>query len=176
MSREDISYFLKDLKHRIQSQYISRWYAAINDSNKNPILRSYCLFKSEFVFEKYLNCKIPSKYKRLITQLRVSSHQLRVETGRHQRPYIPPEKRFCIFCKAGISKEAIDDEKHFIMNCEFHNNERLKLLSSIKDADKFLSRDVRNNDILFNYIMCSKDQNIIVALGKFIEAGIKKRK
>ena len=175
MSKNDINHFLGKLKYIMQSQYRSFWYAAINDSNKHPILRTYSLFKSKLNLEKYISYKIPTKYKRLIAQLRVSSHRLRIETGRHDRPITPAEERFCKFCDKGAREGVIDDEKHFLLTCEFHDTERNILFTAIKERDQFLSRASNNKDVLFKYILCNEDRNIIEALGKYIEIGNKNR-
>ena len=121
MSKYEIDLFLRGLKNKIHSYYFNYWLSEINDRDKNPILRTYCSFKSHLKAEQYISCKIPAKYKRLIAQLRVSSHHLGIETGRHQKPVIPSNRRYCKFCP---DQDAIDDEKHFILDCKFHIAER----------------------------------------------------
>ena len=173
MSKYEIDLFLRGLKNKIHSYYFNYWLSEINDRDKNPILRTYCSFKSHLKAEQYISCKIPTKYKRLIAQLRVSSHHLGIETGRHQKPVIPSNRRYCKFCP---DQDAIDDEKHFILDCKFHIAERESLLLVIRTTDKFLSTDVNNKDMLFRYIMSNENPIIIEALGKYIEQGFKRRK
>ena len=43
-----------------------------------------------------------------LTKLRISAHQLYVETGRYCNPAILREKRFCFHCK-----NIVEDDKHF---------------------------------------------------------------
>jgi hypothetical protein len=58
-------------------------------------------------FEK--NLKISNfEYRKLITKLRISEHNLLIEKGRHLK--IPREQRLCSHCK------CIDDEKHFLLH------------------------------------------------------------
>lgn len=45
------------------------------------------------------------------TRLRLSSHNLAIEKGRHQSPIIPQELRLCRTC------EIIENEHHFIFSC-----------------------------------------------------------
>ena len=52
--------------------------------------------------------------RRAIMRLRLGSHELPVETGRHQRPPLPRHERLCTACAAA----AIGDERHMMMECE----------------------------------------------------------
>ena len=73
----------------------------------------------------YLNNK---KHQRALTRLRVSSHKLNIELGRHSRPPIPRANRLCNFCN---SKE-VDDEIHFLTKCEFHSEARYHMFDEIQ--------------------------------------------
>ena len=53
-------------------------------------------------------------------QLRVSSHKLQIEVGRHSLPTLPIGGWLCTYCQQNI----IDDENHFMMTC--HDVERKK--------------------------------------------------
>ena len=43
-----------------------------------------------------------------------------VERGRYFSPKLPRDERFCSTC----SDNKIEDEKHFIIDCDFYNQER----------------------------------------------------
>ena len=49
-----------------------------------------------------------------------SNHDLMIERGRYFSPKLPRDERFCSTC----SDHKINDEKHFIIDCEFCNQER----------------------------------------------------
>jgi hypothetical protein len=68
------------IKQRILDIYKQSWYANINNSNR---LSSYCLFKHNFNFEKYLECINERKYQIALCKFRSSSHQLAIATGRY---------------------------------------------------------------------------------------------
>jgi hypothetical protein len=50
---------------------------------------------------------------RRLAQLRTGSHQLRVETGRWERPRVARERRICQRCLSG----EVDDEHHMVFDC-----------------------------------------------------------
>ena len=92
------------IRQRIFDMHYQRWYSEINNSNR---LMSYCIFKHEFVLEKYLNLQFENKYKVALTRFRTSSHDLFIETGRYEN--VPRNQRLCKFCNI----KQIEDEYHF---------------------------------------------------------------
>ncbi len=61
------------------------------------------------------------------TKLRISSHSLRIESGRHTFPKTAIEDRICNHCDLN----KVEDEYHFVMECALYNTQRLKFLSNI---------------------------------------------
>ena len=84
-----------------------------------------------------------------LSRLRVSSHRLQIELGRHTRPPTPAHKRYCQYCRPGprppppppqcptcpgtlcaclpgrlVSEPAIDTEFHFLVQCAMFDAER----------------------------------------------------
>ena len=57
-----------------------------------------------------------------MTRLLVSSHSLRVETGRWTRPVTPRSDRKCTTCN------VIEDECHFLLECRRYNHIRKKMI------------------------------------------------
>ena len=49
---------------------------------------------------------------KMFSKLRLSSHKLSIEKGRHSHPKIPEENRLCKVC--GV----IENEKHFLLHCD----------------------------------------------------------
>lgn len=62
--------------------------AEINVSTQQPKLRTYKLIKTDYRIEPYLLLNISKKIYNKIARFRTSSHNLRIETGRHERPLI----------------------------------------------------------------------------------------
>ena len=71
----DIDY--ASIKQRILDIDKQTWYAKINNSSRLP---SYCLFKHDFITEKYLSSINENKYRVAYSKLRLSSHDLATET------------------------------------------------------------------------------------------------
>ena len=86
-----------------------------NGGNK---LRTYCTYKQSYCRENYL-CMIKCKETRSrFTRLRVSAHNLMIETGRHLKPKLNVEDRVCTAC------HIIEDESHFVTSCSIYTTLR----------------------------------------------------
>ena len=72
--------------------------ADIANSTKFPKLRTYKLFKKDFMLENYLFEIENTKHALVVTCFRIISHNLRIETGRYDQRKIKPEDRLCIYC------------------------------------------------------------------------------
>ena len=59
------------------------------------------------------------KLRTLLSKIRLSSHALEIEKGRHCKPKIPPENRLCKACGEGV-----EDEIHFLFKCSLYDIER----------------------------------------------------
>ena len=68
------------------------------------------------------------EYRCCLTKFLVSSHRLRIEVGRHQKPKLPLERTIRTFC----DKNEIVDEIYLNKTCQFHNGERRILLNAIQ--------------------------------------------
>ena len=73
----------------------------INDTNAQPKLRTYKTFKTSYCIEPYLLLNLPKKTYSNIARFRVSSHNLKIETGRHESPKIPLHERICEYSDSG---------------------------------------------------------------------------
>ena len=95
----------------------------VQEVENKPKLRTYRLFKTEFETEKYVFCKDRRK-RSLFAQLRIGILPLRVETGRFSN--IALAQRHCNMC----SGSYVEDEKHFICNCNLYHDLRDTLFRS----------------------------------------------
>ena len=87
-------------------------------------LRTYRLFKDEFVFEPYLNWGTYNQ-RNILTKFRISSHKPEIEKGRYMN--IPTEQRICRLCKLDVENEI-----HFLLECPSQANTRREILDQIE--------------------------------------------
>ena len=159
--------FKLNSKKTVKEQYISTWYSELFNIMKNPILRTYNIFKHQFGQEKYLSVVKELKYRRAIAKVRCSSHSLAIETGRYTRPKTPLDGRLCIKCN------VIEDEIHFVTSCELNHNERTKLVSNVTKLDPEFAHlsDIEK----FTYLLTSQNRKILTWFGKFLYLSFKER-
>ena len=76
-------------------------------------------------------------HQRAPTRLKVSAHKFNIEISRHGRPYIPRHQRLCLYCTSG----EIDDEKQFLLKCNFHAEARHSLFHLIATYLIYLNKN-----------------------------------
>jgi hypothetical protein len=89
------SYF--DFKQLIETLYENTLlcqleHMKLNDTGK---LRFYSKICTSFDLKQYLRVDLPKFNRSLITKIRISAHQLAIETGRYMKPPLPVPERFC---------------------------------------------------------------------------------
>ena len=149
----------------MESVYCSFWTSEINNSLKNPKLRLYKEIKQEFIIEPYLYINIP-KYRHALSKLRLSSHHLEIETGRHSRPIVPSEQRYCITCK-----DTVGDEIHFLTECTKHRDLRNKLYDDVSPLIPNFAN--MSNIEKFKTIMSHADIDVLFHVAKFVHTAWK---
>jgi len=92
--------------------YISEWRFGVEICSSLTLYRE---IKCTFDREDYLQVLENKKFRNVIAKLRLSSHKLFVETGRHRQ--IPRQDRKCIL----YNIDDVEDECHFILICPFYN-------------------------------------------------------
>ena len=97
-------------------------FSTINDENSK--LRTFGMIKCSIGLEKYLKkVKKNLKHRISLSRLRLSSHRLMIETGRHKK--IAASERFCSFCQT-----QIEDEIHFVIKCQIYDALRKPLVEA----------------------------------------------
>lgn len=148
-------------KQRVLDCFKQKWQA---DLNNNSVLNTlYIHLKTDLNFENYLNT-IKSKYLRSsITRLRISSHNLRIQTGRYGRNRIDRQERLCQVCQCS----EIEDEYHFILICSVYHELRIRLIK----------RYFYHRPSMYKFIEMLKSNNksVLNNLSKFIYLANKKR-
>ena len=74
----EISLIVSQIKVQLQSTYVNRWRMEICSK---PKLRTYCLFKNNFIMEDYLYV-FNKRHRHALARLRTSAHTLEIERGR----------------------------------------------------------------------------------------------
>lgn len=141
----------KCIKQRIYDQYYQSWYSNINNSDR---LLSYCMFKHEFLLEKYLECIMDKRLRIALCKFRVSSHDLEIECGRYTR--IARNDRCCKICKSSF----IENEYHFLLICPAYANLRKQYLAKYYYTWPNIHK--------FSRLMMSQNKNELIKLSKFI--------
>ena len=125
--------------------------------------------KKKFRLENYLIEIENTKHALALARFRISSHNLRIETGPYDQRKTKPEERLCINCRS----QAVDDEQHFLLQCPLYNNERHLLLETV-NATIPLFHSLPENE-RFSVVMQSKTPKLMKALGNYIFTCLKKR-
>ena len=98
-----------------------------------------------------------------------SSHNLGIETGRHTKPPKPQEQRLCLYCRNG----SVDDEIHFLTECDIHTETRQMFVSNVKShIDGY--EDLPANG-KFVTVMASSSEVVIKELAKFVYKAFQQR-
>ena len=78
--------------------------------------------KNEFLYEEYLDIVHNKNLRRYLTKVRLSSQNLKMETGRYGRNRIERNQRYSDFCNT----RDIEDEYHFVCVCPAYSDLRYK--------------------------------------------------
>ena len=117
----DCNAFKNIFRVRIMDIAKQDWSSRLNNSSR---ARFYRAVKPDFGQSKYLEIVNVPSHRRALTKLLTSSHRLRCETGRWERPVVPYENRMCLVCL-----DKIGDEFHFLLECPRHQSLRCRLIS-----------------------------------------------
>ena len=115
----------------------TKWYQKLmsngNAENGNK-LRTYRQYKSVFKTEHYVKCNMDRGHRRVLAKFRSCNLPLAIETGRYNRPKTPVSERLCNYCHM----DSIEDETHFLVDCEFYSDLRFNLFQSAQNInDRF---------------------------------------
>ena len=151
-------------KKILKDNFIEKWNASLNNGTSS-ILRTYATFKQTFELDFYLENVNQFRYRNAITKLRVSSHALEIERGRHCGLSI--EERICGYC------HCIEDEKHFLFHCSIVKEARLLLNTRI--CSKYSHYTYLNDEQKMFFLFTSRDPQLLSWIGKFIYFALRQR-
>jgi hypothetical protein len=146
-------------KERVIDSYIQQWHTSVESS---PVLYTYKWLKLNFGYQTYLDV-LPFPLRCNITKIRLSSHSLRIQTGRYGANRIDRNQRICLYCDSG----DIEDEFHFICICSRFNTLRNQYIK------KYFY--IRPSMFKFVELMKSCNKNVLSKLSKYIEEAMKLR-
>ena len=162
LSSKNSQKFLNSFKMKLYDSEKTRILETLADSEQQPKLRTYKLFKTDYRIENYLVAGLPKKSINKIARFRTSSHNLHIETGRYKRPPTPETQRICAKCNSG----EVEDEFHCLMVCSKYSQHRALMISSVENLiPNFNNKNVQEK---FIAIMASKDPTVLKSLGKFL--------
>ena len=151
-----------EVKLKLYAKEQERIMNEVNDSDKFPKLRTYKLFKTNYCLEPYLNLNLSKKTWSNISRFRLSSHNLHIETGRHNIPKTPVEQRKCDKCKSN----DVEDEIHCLLVCSNNISARNELLNKARGLiPNFDSLDRTEQ---FTLLLSDKRSELILALGSYL--------
>lgn len=130
-------------------------------------MRTYRLFKRSILLEDYLTDVTNEYHRKALTKLRISAHNLQIERGRYTIPYTQKENRLCRYCK-----DKIEDEYHFMMDCDLYNNDRLSLFNKLYGICPLLQQLQEKDKFIY---MLSSSGNVIRLVAEFIHNNLEKR-
>ena len=145
-----------EINQRIKDQFIQNWHDTINSQ---PKLEYYKMFKTEFAYEKYLDCINNRNNKQQLSRFRLSTHKLEKETGRYNS--IPIDERKCKLCNAN----TVESEYHFFLTCSIYKDLRTK----------YCIRSNWPNLVKFKNILSCQNTTVINNVARFITEAMKLR-
>ena len=80
-------------KQRVTDCFVQEWQGY---EDRSAGLEEYKLYKNVFSFEAYLLC-VPKDLRMYLTRFRISSHSLRIQTGRYEKNKIARNERCCMY-------------------------------------------------------------------------------
>ena len=165
-SKDPYNFSLKRVKLILKNDYVEYW----KDKSRNsPTSASYATHKNRYEIDAYLIHVRIKTHRNSLAKLRLSDHQLHIQSGRQTRPKTPKEQRVCKKCP-----EYIEDEAHFLLECSEDSDIKSDLVLRIAIdfpqiyvmADKY---------IRYKFIMKIQDPDILKSLGFCVNLLFKNR-
>jgi len=155
----------KSREKTLEERYTKYWHQQLNSpisKTKNKggnKLRTYSKLKQHFKLEKYLTLLNNTAHRKALTQLRLSSHQLHIETLRGT--IRDPKDRICPKCNLNKT----EDEVHFVTECPYYSTHREPILTKLGETPNTSSL---NNEDQFIWLLTAEDKDTCQKLGKYI--------
>ena len=156
---ENANRLIKQVKLCLINTYKVDWSIEARNSIK---LRTYIKFKFEPSLEESLFYIPDTRWMKALSRLRMSSHMLEIERGRHVKPQkLPLEQRIC----QRSTSNSVDDEIHVLITCFYFAMRRTSLLAESKLLNSEF--DSLSNDDKVIYVMSSTHRPLVICLAKY---------
>ena len=154
----------EELKARVREEFDIAWKTQLESYSKSVTFQT---FKDKVKFEPYLEEIKNRSHRVAMTKFRLSDHCLMIEKGRHRRPIIPRDQRYCPFCPG-----QIEDETHFLTQCIGYDREEL-LINITPHVQNYVNL---NPNAQLVYLMTQEDHLITYKLALTINKWLTERK
>ena len=141
----------------MQKKYITYWNHTLQHSQK---LNFYYKIKMNYSPSVYLDLTRKNPSRKTLVKLRISSHKLRIETGRYDN--IPRDERLSNLCNCN----KIEGETHFLLDCQRFSSIRDMFVSKLEPKIPFLR--LQSHESLLSHLMNSTDYFINIKLISFM--------
>ena len=124
--------------------------------------RTFKTFKNNFQLENYICIKLDKHLIFNLSKLRISNHQLEIETGRYSKKAV--DQRLCKLCN---ESGCVEDEFHFLMICKTYQQQRDEFFTKINTFTVPFETLTREEQFIF--LLSTNDTEILTLLMLFIE-------
>ena len=153
-------------KEALTQNHQTHWKSNLNDC---PKALSYKTYKSQFTCENYLSLITNRSHRRILSKLRLSDHCLAIEKGRHFKPPLERDIRFCRSCQ-----NTVENETHFILSCQKYTSERTTFLNRTQNLCPNFS-NIPIDDQKLIYLMSNEDELLLQTFSEFLHDMYTKR-
>jgi hypothetical protein len=150
------------------------WHDKIHDDSNKEYgnkLRGYRKYKLNFHKEQYLDSLWYFQYRSDYAKLRLSTHNLHIESGRHVSGELrlSPDKRICKF----YTLNECEDEIHFITRCPKYDDLRQKMILNL--TCRYNEVSLLSNSMLFTWLVTNQDHFVITEFAKYVHQSFELR-
>ena len=154
------------ISQRINDQVLQHQNSKILMSNKLAFFRSVYKMNSR---PHYVDILTYRQDRAALAKLRLSSHNLEIERGRHFG--VEHNNRIYKYCDSN----NVENETHFLWNCKCYEQERESLYNKLSSIHKFNYKLVNDVNTRSKLLLNSNSYNILKCLSKYIEELSNKR-
>ena len=112
-----------------------------NKCSTMPKLRTFVKFKEFNVLPAYVTKPMSFIQRKYISKLRLGSLEIRIETGRFNRPRLDENERICLLCNGNDPSQSenstIENECHFLFTCSLYDQIRTVWKSKMQLPDNY---------------------------------------
>ena len=168
---QDIADSVETTKSKIVSAFNNILRQRLADCiDQRKKLRTYATFKTDIRFENYLDFVLKFKVRRCYSQFCLGVHDLEIERGCYRPRPLPIAERLCTLC----SLQAVEDEKHFLVECPLYMKQRKRLYKKL--ADMHYDINEMEGSEKFIWLLMQENNNCIHWIGNYIYSAMKTRK